>query len=87
MAIDIEQRTLRSGGQREHDHTKLKTLSSSSSTLSMPRNTLNKSHKHGSVTMLYITLGILALILSFVLAQAVHHAQPDARPHGTLHRE
>jgi hypothetical protein len=53
----------------------------------MPRNTLNKSHKHGSVTMLYITLGVLALVLSFVLAQAVHHAQPDARPHGTLHRE
>jgi hypothetical protein len=46
----------------------------------MPRNTLNKSHKRGSVTMLYITLGILALILWFVLAQAVHHAQPDARP-------
>jgi hypothetical protein len=43
----------------------------------MPRNTLNKSHKRGSVTMLYITLGILALILWFVLAQAVHHAQPD----------
>jgi len=84
MAIDIEQRTLRSGGQGSTITRNLKTLSSSSSTLSMPRNTLNK---HGSVTMLYITLGILALILSFVLAQAVHHAQPDARPHGTLHQE
>lgn len=86
MAIDIEQRTLRSGGQESTITRNLKT-SSSSSTLSMPRNTLNKNHKHGSVMMLYITLGILALILSFVLAQAVHHAQPDARPHGTLHRE
>jgi len=87
VAIDIEQRTLRSGSQGSTITRNLKTLSSSSSTLSMPRKTLNKSHKRGSVTMRYITLGILALILWFVLAQAVHHAQPDARPHGTLHRE
>ena len=47
----------------------------------------DKSHKHGSATMLYIMLGVLALVLSYVLAQAVHHAQPDARPHGTMHQE
>ena len=87
MAIDIEQRTLRSGGQGSTITRNLRTLSSRSSTLSMPRNTLNKSGKHGSVTMLYITLGVLALILSFVLAQAVHHSQPDARPYGAMHQE
>jgi len=47
----------------------------------------DKSHKHGSATMLYIMFGVLALLLSYVLAQAMHHAQPEARPHGTMHQE
>ena len=34
--------------------------------------------KHGSATMLYIGLGILAILLSYVFVQATHHAEPNA---------
>jgi hypothetical protein len=49
---------------------------------------VNKSNKHGSAMMLYFTLGILALVLSYVFTQAVHQkAKPDARPQGAMHQE
>ena len=41
--------------------------------------------KHGSATMLYIGLGILAILLSYVFVQATHHADPNAEPHPPLH--
>jgi hypothetical protein len=41
--------------------------------------------KHGSTTMLYIVLGILAILLSYVFVQATHHAEPNAQPHAPLH--
>ena len=41
--------------------------------------------KHGSATMLYIGLGILAILLSYVFVQATHHADPNTQPHAPLH--
>jgi hypothetical protein len=44
--------------------------------------------KHGSATMLYIGLGILLALLSYVFVQAVHHSDPsdpNAQPHAPLH--
>ncbi len=49
---------------------------------------VNKLKKHGSATMLYVTLGLLALVLAYVFTQAVHQkANPDARPQGAMHQE
>jgi hypothetical protein len=37
--------------------------------------------------MFYVPLGILALVLSYVLTQAVHQkAKPDVRPQGAMHQ-
>jgi hypothetical protein len=41
--------------------------------------------KHGSATMLYIGLAILAILLSYVFVKAIHHADPNAQPHAPLH--
>jgi hypothetical protein len=35
--------------------------------------------------MLYIGLGILVAVLSYVFVQATHHADPNAEPHPPLH--
>jgi hypothetical protein len=35
--------------------------------------------------MLYIVLGILAILLSYVFVQATHHTDPNAQPHAPLH--
>ena len=41
--------------------------------------------KHGSATMLYVGLGILAILLSYAFVQATHHADSNAEPHAPLH--
>jgi hypothetical protein len=41
--------------------------------------------KHGSATMLYIVLGILVILLSYVFVKALHHTDPNAEPHAPLH--
>jgi hypothetical protein len=46
---------------------------------------LNRSGKRGSATMLYLGLGILALLLSYIFVQAVHRVDPNAQPHAPLH--
>jgi hypothetical protein len=35
--------------------------------------------------MLYIGLGILAILLSYAFVQATRHADPNAQPHAPLH--
>ena len=35
--------------------------------------------------MLYAVLGIMALVLSLVFAQAFHHPAPSAVPHDVMH--
>ncbi len=46
---------------------------------------LTQGGKHGSPTMLYIGLGILTVLLSYVFVQAVHHSDPNAGPAAPLH--
>ena len=46
---------------------------------------LNRTGKRGSATMLYLGLGILALLLSYIFVQAVHRVDPNAQPHAPLH--
>ena len=46
---------------------------------------LNRSGKRGSATLLYISLGILALLLSYIFIQAIHRVDPNAQPHAPLH--
>ena len=46
---------------------------------------LNRTGKSGSATMLYIDLGILARLLSYIFVQAVHRVDPNAQPHAPLH--
>jgi hypothetical protein len=41
--------------------------------------------KHGSATMLYVALGILAILLSYAFVQATQHADSNAEPHAPLH--
>ena len=41
--------------------------------------------KHGSATMVYIALGVLVALLSYLFVQATHHTAPDPQPHAPLH--
>jgi hypothetical protein len=45
----------------------------------------HRSGKRGSAAMLYAVLGIVALVLSLVFVQAVHHPAPNAVPHEVMH--
>jgi len=46
---------------------------------------LHQGSRRGSATMLYVGLGILVALLSYVFVQAVHHTDPNAQPHAPLH--
>lgn len=46
---------------------------------------LNRSVKRGSAAMLFIIIGVLAVSLSYVFVQAVHHVAPNAQPRAPLH--
>jgi hypothetical protein len=46
---------------------------------------LNRFGKRGSPGMLYLGIGLLAVLLSYVFVQATHQARPDAQPHTPLH--
>ncbi len=48
-------------------------------------NGLNPSGKRGSVAMLLIIIGVLAVSVSYVFLQAVHHVDPNAQPRAPLH--
>ena len=41
--------------------------------------------KHGSATLLYIGLGILVVLLSYVFVQATHHTDRAVQPQAPLH--
>src|ERR1700730_1747615 len=45
---------------------------------------VNRSGKRSSAAMLCIGLGILAVLMSYVFVQAVHHVEPNAQPHAPL---
>jgi hypothetical protein len=47
----------------------------------------NKSRKHGSASMLYAVLGLLALILGWLFVQATHHTEPITEPDGAMHQK
>jgi len=50
-------------------------------------NVPNKSRKHGSASMLYAVLCVLAVILGWVFVQATHHTAPITEPDGAMHQK
>ena len=46
---------------------------------------LTPGGKHGSVSLLYIGLGLLIVLLSYVFVQAVHRPSPTPQQEAPLH--